>query len=114
MQPTRSRCHPGPSMQCLDCGCYNNATNQYCEGCGTALGTECAACGHVNGPAARFCGRCSTALRGAASAPANQPWQQVLRSLHAKGGESSCFTILFATSAIRPVLSTGWETPSLG
>src|SRR6478735_7286937 len=114
MQPTRSRCHPGPSMQCLDCGCYNNATNQYCEGCGTALGTECAACGHVNGPAARFCGRCSTALRGAASAPANQPWQQVLRSLHAKGGERKRVTILFADICNSTSLIDRLGDPELG
>src|SRR6478609_6910027 len=114
MQPTRSRCHPGPSMQCLDCGCYNNATNQYCEGCGTALGTECAACGHVNGPAARFCGRCSTALKGPASAPANQPWQQVLRSLHAKGGERKRVTILFADICNSTSLIDRLGDPELG
>lgn len=101
-------------MQCLDCGCYNNATNQYCEGCGTALGTECAACGHVNGPAARFCGRCSTALKGPASAPANQPWQQVLRSLHAKGGERKRVTILFADICNSTSLIDRLGDPELG
>jgi hypothetical protein len=74
-------------MQCLRCGFQNKVTNQYCERCGSALGIECSACGRVNGPEARFCGNCSRALRGNAPAAANQPWQQVLRSLHAKGGE---------------------------
>src|SRR5512144_2949357 len=27
-------------MQCLRCGCQNNATNEYCEGCGIALGRK--------------------------------------------------------------------------
>jgi adenylate cyclase len=83
-------------MQCLRCGCQNKASNEYCEGCGTALGIECAACGHLNGRAARFCGHCSVALKGVAPGAANQSWQQVLRSLHAKGGERKYLTILFA------------------
>jgi class 3 adenylate cyclase/tetratricopeptide (TPR) repeat protein len=82
-------------MQCLRCGCQNRATNEYCEGCGAALGIECGSCGHLNGPTARFCGRCSTALKHPAGAAA-QLWQQVLRSLNAKGGERKRLTILFA------------------
>ena len=84
-------------MQCLRCGCQNKATNEYCEGCGAALGIECSACHHLNGPTARFCGRCSAALKPAAAPQAsNQSWQHLLTSLTAKGGERKRLTILFA------------------
>jgi class 3 adenylate cyclase/tetratricopeptide (TPR) repeat protein len=83
-------------MQCLRCGCQNRATNEYCEACGTSLGTKCSACGHLNGATARFCGRCSAALSLAPPDVSNQSWQHVLRSLNAKGGERKRVTILFA------------------
>jgi class 3 adenylate cyclase/tetratricopeptide (TPR) repeat protein len=84
-------------MQCLRCGCQNKATNEYCEGCGAALGIECSACHHLNGPTARFCGRCSAALKPAAAPQApNESWQHLLTSLTAKGGERKRLTILFA------------------
>ncbi len=83
-------------MQCLRCGRQNKATNEYCEGCGAALGIECSACHHLNGPTARFCGKCSAALKPAASQASNQSWQHVLSSLNAKGGERKRLTILFA------------------
>lgn len=83
-------------MQCLRCGRENKATNEYCEGCGAALGIECSACHHVNGPTALFCGRCSAALKPAGVQTAGQSWQQVLTSLNAKGGERKRLTILFA------------------
>jgi class 3 adenylate cyclase/tetratricopeptide (TPR) repeat protein len=83
-------------MQCLRCGCQNKATNEYCEGCGAALGIECSACHHLNGRTARFCGRCSVALKPAAPQASNQSWQHLLTSLTAKGGERKRLTILFA------------------
>jgi class 3 adenylate cyclase/tetratricopeptide (TPR) repeat protein len=83
-------------MQCLRCGYQNKATNDFCEGCGAALGIECRACGRLNGPTARFCGRCSTALKTTAAEDPNRSWQQVLSSLNAKGGERKRLTILFA------------------
>ena len=83
-------------MQCLRCGYQNKATNEYCEGCGAALGIECSACGHLNGPTARFCGRCSAALKTTAAEIPNQSWQHVLKSLNTKGGERKRLTILFA------------------
>jgi class 3 adenylate cyclase/tetratricopeptide (TPR) repeat protein len=83
-------------MQCLRCGHQNKATNDFCEGCGAALGIECNACGHLNGPMARFCGRCSAALKTPAADVPNQSWQQVLKSLNTKGGERKRLTILFA------------------
>src|SRR6266446_356204 len=83
-------------MQCLRCGCQNKATNEYCEGCGGHLGIECEACGHLNGPSSRFCGHCSAALIPADPGAANPSWQQMLRSLHAKGGERKRLTVLFA------------------
>src|SRR6476646_10823398 len=101
-------------MQCLRCGCQNKATNEYCEGCGAALGVECSACGHFNGPAARFCGRCSVALKGKAPGAANQPWQQVLRSLHAKGRERKRLTILFADICNSTSLIDRLGDPELG
>src|SRR5216684_3302466 len=101
-------------MQCLHCGCPNKATNEYCEGCGSALGIECAACGHVNGPAARFCGQCSTALKHTAAAASNQAWQKVLRSLHAKGGERKRLTILFADICNSTSLIDRLGDPELG
>ncbi len=101
-------------MQCLRCGCPNKATNEYCEGCGSALGIECAACGHVNGPAARFCGQCSTALKHTAAAASNQAWQKVLRSLHAKGGERKRLTILFADICNSTSLIDRLGDPELG
>jgi class 3 adenylate cyclase/tetratricopeptide (TPR) repeat protein len=101
-------------MQCLRCGCQNRTTNEYCEGCGAALGIECSACGHISGPAARFCGHCSTALKGIAPAAANQLWQQVLRSLHAKGGERKRLTILFADICNSTSLIDRLGDPELG
>ncbi len=101
-------------MQCFRCGCQNKTTNEYCEGCGTALGIECAACGHVNGPTARFCGRCSTALKRIAPVAANQTWQKVLRSLHAKGGERKRLTILFADICNSTSLIDRLGDPELG
>src|SRR6266702_3838718 len=83
-------------MQCLRCGCQNKATNEYCEGCGGHLGIECEACGHLNGPSSRFCGHCSAALIAAGPGAADLSWQQMLRSLNAKGGERKRLTILFA------------------
>ena len=101
-------------MQCLRCGYQNKTTNEYCEGCGTALGIECGACGHINGPAARFCGHCSVALKGGVPGAANQPWQQVLRSLHAKGGERKHLTILFADIRNSTGLMDSLGDPELG
>ena len=83
-------------MQCLRCGHQNKATNDFCEGCGAALGIECSACGHLNGPTARFCGRCSAALKTPAAESPAQSWQHVLKSLTTKGGERKRLTILFA------------------
>src|SRR6516225_59569 len=83
-------------MQCLRCGRQNKATNEYCEGCGAALGIECSACHHLNGPTARFCGKCSASLKLAASTAANPSLHHVLTSLTAKGGERKRLTILFA------------------
>lgn len=101
-------------MQCLHCGCQNKVTNEYCEGCGSALGIECAACGHVNGPTARFCGQCSTALKRPDPAASNQAWQKVLRSLHAKGGERKRLTILFADICNSTSLIDRLGDPELG
>jgi class 3 adenylate cyclase/tetratricopeptide (TPR) repeat protein len=83
-------------MQCLRCGCKNEATNEYCEGCGAALGLECSACHHLNRPTARFCGRCSAVLKSTVSPATNQSWQHVLTSLNVKGGERKRVTMLFA------------------
>jgi class 3 adenylate cyclase len=100
-------------MQCLRCGCQNNVTNEYCEGCGAALGIECGSCGHLNGPTARFCGRCSTALNVTAAA-AVQSWHQVLKSLNAKGGERKRLTILFADIRNSTGLIDSLGDPELG
>jgi class 3 adenylate cyclase/tetratricopeptide (TPR) repeat protein len=83
-------------MQCLRCGRANRPTNEYCEGCGAALGIACSACGHLNGSTAHFCGRCSAALKPTTAEVSNPSWQHVLRSLNAKGGERKRLTILFA------------------
>ena len=101
-------------MQCLRCGCQNKTTNEYCEGCGAALGVKCAACGQFNGRAARFCGHCSVALKRGVPGAANQPWQQVLRSLHAKGGERKRLTILFADIRNSTGLMDSLGDPELG
>ena len=101
-------------MQCLRCGRQNEATNQYCEGCGAALGVECKACGHLNGPTSRYCGKCSAALINIVAGATNQPWQYVLRSLHAKGGERKNLTILFADIRNSTVLIDSLGDPELG
>jgi class 3 adenylate cyclase/tetratricopeptide (TPR) repeat protein len=101
-------------MQCLRCGCQNKATNEYCEGCGATLGIECSACGYLNGQMARFCGRCRAALKPIATEVSNQPWQQVLRSLNAKGGERKRLTILFADICNSTVLIDSLGDPELG
>jgi class 3 adenylate cyclase/tetratricopeptide (TPR) repeat protein len=101
-------------MQCLRCGCQNKATNEYCEGCGATLGIECSACAHLNGPTARFCGRCSAVLKPTSTGVSNQSWQQVLRSLHAKGGERKHLTILFADIRNSTGLMDSLGDPELG
>jgi class 3 adenylate cyclase/tetratricopeptide (TPR) repeat protein len=101
-------------MQCLRCGYRNKTTNEYCEGCGSALGIECTACSHLNGCDARFCGRCSASLSGGVTPASNQPWQQVLRSLHAKGGERKYLTILFADIRNSTGLLDSLGDPELG
>jgi len=101
-------------MQCLRCGCQNRATNKYCEGCGASLGIECEACGHLNGAASRFCGRCSAALTPANAGAADQSWQHVLKSLHAKGGERKRLTILFADIRDSTSLIDSLGDPELG
>jgi class 3 adenylate cyclase/tetratricopeptide (TPR) repeat protein len=106
-------------MQCLRCGCQNKTTNEYCEGCGAALGIECKACGHINGPTSRYCGKCSAALGNMVAAAANQSaanqsWQHVLRSLIAKGGERKRLTILFADIRNSTRLIDSLGDPELG
>ncbi|MBR1267728.1 AAA family ATPase [Bradyrhizobium sp. AUGA SZCCT0222] len=101
-------------MQCLGCGCQNKATNEYCEGCGATLGIECSACGHFNGPTARFCGRCSVVLKPTSTQISNQSWQQVLKSLQAKGGERKHVTILFADIRNSTGLMDSLGDPELG
>ena len=101
-------------MQCLRCGCQNNATNEYCEGCGASLGIECKACGHLNGPSSRYCGKCSAALSNVVAGSANQSWQHVLRSLNAKGGERKRLTILFADIRNSTGLIDSMGDPELG
>src|SRR5260370_26482728 len=101
-------------MQCLRCGCQNKAANEYCEGCGAALGIECSACGHLNGPTGRFCGGCSAALKPLATEATNQSWQHVLRSLNAKGGERKRLTILFADIRNATCLIDRLGDPELG
>src|SRR6266576_4159162 len=101
-------------MQCLRCGCQNNATNEYCEGCGASLGIECKACGHLNGPSSRYCGKCSAALSNVVAGSANQSWQHVLRSLNAKGGERKRLTILFADIRNSTGLIDSLGDPELG
>lgn len=86
----------GLVMRCLRCGHDNKASNDFCEGCGAALGIECKACEHLNGPTARFCGRCGAALKTTAAEEPHRSLQQVLKSLNTKGGERKRLTILFA------------------
>jgi class 3 adenylate cyclase len=100
-------------MQCLRCGRQNRMTNEYCEGCGAALGIECGSCGHLNGPTAHFCGHCSAALNSPGGAAA-QSGQQVLRSLNAKGGERKRLTILFADIRNSTGLIDSLGDPELG
>jgi class 3 adenylate cyclase/tetratricopeptide (TPR) repeat protein len=101
-------------MQCSRCGCQNKATNEYCEGCGAALGIECKACGHLNGPTSRYCGKCSAALSNIVAGEANQSWQHVLKSLNAKGGERKRLTILFADIRNSTGLIDSLGDPELG
>lgn len=101
-------------MQCLRCGRQNSATNQYCEGCGAALGIACAACQHVNGPTAFFCGRCSAALQPTISVAISQSWQHVLALLNAKGGERKRLTILFADIRNSTSLIDSLGDPEIG
>jgi class 3 adenylate cyclase/tetratricopeptide (TPR) repeat protein len=101
-------------MQCLRCGCQNKTTNEYCEGCGSALGIKCEACGHLNRPTSRFCGQCSAALNRIVAGAGNQSWQHVLRTLYAKGGERKRLTILFADIRNSTSLIDSLGDPELG
>src|ERR1700742_4975268 len=101
-------------MQCLRCGSQNRATNEYCEGCGAALGIACKGCGHLNGPASRFCGQCGVALGQSVAAETNPAWQGVLKSLYAKGGERKRLTVLFADIRNSTGLIDSLGDPELG
>src|SRR5882724_10520926 len=101
-------------MQCLRCSYQNKATNDYCEACGASLGVGCSACGHLNGPTSRFCGRCSAALNPVSARAGDQPWQQILRSLNAKGGERKRLTVLFADIRNSTGLIDSLGDPELG
>ncbi len=101
-------------MQCLRCGYQNKAINEYCEACGASLGIGCHACGHLNGPTSRFCGRCSAALKPFATEAPSQPWQHILRSLNAKGGERKRLTVLFADIRNSTGLIDSLGDPELG
>lgn len=82
-------------MQCSRCGSQNKASNDYCEGCGAALGIKCDACDHINRSTSRFCGQCGTALVSTSANP-DLSTQRILRSLSTKGGERKRLTLLFA------------------
>ncbi|WP_363324004.1 adenylate/guanylate cyclase domain-containing protein [uncultured Bradyrhizobium sp.] len=101
-------------MKCWRCGFQNRISNEYCEGCGTALGNECRACGYLNGSISRYCGQCGTALAHSVLGEANRSWQQVLRSLHAKGGERKRLTVLFADIRNSTALIDSLGDPELG
>jgi class 3 adenylate cyclase len=101
-------------MQCLRCNYLNKVNNDYCEACGASLGLGCNACGHLNRPTSRFCGRCSAALNPVAAEGREQPWQQILRSLNAKGGERKRLTILFADIRNSTSLIDTLGDPELG
>jgi class 3 adenylate cyclase/tetratricopeptide (TPR) repeat protein len=101
-------------MQCSRCGCQNSTTNEYCEGCGTALGIECSACGHVSGPTSRYCGQCGSRLSHSGTGETNRSWQQVLTSLHARGGERKRLTVLFSDIRNSTGLIDSLGDPELG
>lgn len=101
-------------MQCLHCSYMNKATADYCEACGASLGIECSTCGDLNRPTSRFCGRCSAALNPVATEGREEPWQKILRSLNAKGGERKRLTILFADIRNSTSLIDTLGDPELG
>jgi class 3 adenylate cyclase/tetratricopeptide (TPR) repeat protein len=101
-------------MQCLRCGSQNRATNEYCEGCGAALGIACKACGHLNGPTSRFCGHCGAGLGQSVAGETNPSGQDVLKSLYAKGGERKRLTVLFADIRNSTGLMDRLGDPELG
>src|ERR1700761_1793433 len=104
----------GFGMQCLHCSYMNKATADYCEACGASLGIECSTCGDLNRATSRFCGRCSAALNPVATEGREQPWQKILRSLNAKGGERKRLTILFADIRNSTSLIDTLGDPELG
>jgi class 3 adenylate cyclase/tetratricopeptide (TPR) repeat protein len=101
-------------MQCLRCSYQNKTGNDFCEACGASLGVGCSACGHLNGPTSRFCGRCSAPLNSAPAERRDPPWQQILKSLTAKGGERKRLTILFADIRNSTALIDSLGDPELG
>src|ERR1700722_3726072 len=101
-------------MQCSRCGFQNRTTNEYCEGCGTALGIECRTCSHLNGSTSRYCGQCGAALSHSVVEDASRSWQQVLKSLYAKGGERKGLTVLFADIRNSTALIDSLGDPELG
>ena len=101
-------------MQCSRCGSQNRSTNEYCEGCGSALGIECRSCGHPNGPTSRYCGQCGFPLSPPPGGETNRSAQQILSSLHAKGGERKRLTVLFADIRNSTGLIDSLGDPELG
>src|SRR5579871_5181460 len=106
--------HQEPPMQCLRCGYLNKATNEYCEGCGAALGIACRACGHLNGSTSRFCGHCGSGLGQSVAAETHPSGRSVLKSLYAKGGERKSMTVLFAEIRTWTGLMDSLGDPEIG
>src|SRR3954464_4868366 len=101
-------------MQCWRCGFQNRISNEYCENCGSALAICCRSCGHANGSSSRYCGKCGSPLSPPDMGDTNRPWQQVLRSLYAKGGERKRLTVLFADIRNSTGLIDSLDDPELG
>ncbi|WP_349546356.1 adenylate/guanylate cyclase domain-containing protein [Bradyrhizobium guangdongense] len=101
-------------MQCWRCSFQNKTSNEYCENCGSALAIRCRSCGHASGSSSRYCGRCGSPLSPPDMGDTNRPWQQVLRSLYAKGGERKRLTILFADIRNSTGLIDSLGDPELG
>lgn len=52
----------GQSVTCPECSHRNQAGDQYCGNCGTALSIECRSCGHQNRADNGYCSECGNRL----------------------------------------------------
>ena len=112
-----------PVMQCSNCDAQNDAGQNFCGNCGSALARTCAACGLQNQPGFNFCGECGASLTQdvAAPPPERSPRdytprhlvEKILRAKTALEGERKQVTVMFADLVDSTALASGIDAEEM-